>query len=325
MSKLTSAFAKTYGNDDSHKEREPAQVWFADCPLGLMLFVVFFTKACRWGRCLGCNLPSLSSSKDVAFDAIMRQVDTLYARRDVRKRLTEIRNIVLSNNGSVFDEETFSTTALIYFLAKTNMLVPNLSLLTIETRPEYVEMSELDMLARAIREGKTPTELEVAIGMEAFDDRIRNKGFIKGLSFGEVERLAEKLARHSFRLRVYFMQKPVPDMSDEEAVRDIQDGIDFLAKLAARYDIAVTMHLNPTYVAHGTALERAFRNGTYIPPKLSDVARAARYADGKRVGVYLGLYDEGLAVPGGSFIRPGEEEVVERLMAFNRTTDFSLL
>ena len=34
------------------------------------------------------------------------------------------------------------------------------------------------------------------------------------------------------------------------------------------------------------------------------------------------LYDEGLAVPGGTFLREGDETLVAALAQFNRTQDF---
>jgi hypothetical protein len=41
--------------------------------------------------------------------------------------------------------------------------------------------------------------------------------------------------------------------------------------------------------------------------------------------MFLGLNDEGLSVPGGSFLREGDEPVVNLLEQFNRTQDFELL
>ncbi|MCU0694141.1 MAG: hypothetical protein MUF54_22340, partial [Polyangiaceae bacterium] len=87
----------------------------------------------------------------------------------------------------------------------------------------------------------------------------------------------------------------------------------------------INMHLNPTYVAHGTSLAEAFAHGMYRPPTLQDVARAALHARGKQISVYLGLFDEGLAVPTGSFLRPGDDQLRERLEEFNRTQCFDLL
>ena len=250
---------------------------------------------------------------------------------DVRRltRLTEqlknIKQIIVSNNGSVFDEETFSSTALIYFIAKTNMLFPNLSVLTLESRPKYVDLAELEFLARAIKEGETPTDLEVAVGLEVYDDNIRNKIFKKGLLLATLEQLAEKLGHYKFRLKCYVMQKPVPEMTDEQAVQDVTAAIDYLDNLAVRFGIVVNMHLNPTYAAAGTALEKAFKNNRYLPPHLSDVMRAVRHAKGKKISVQVGLNDEGLAVEGGSFLRDDDEGLVKRLDKFNATQDFALL
>lgn len=309
-------------NTDNTK---PVDTWFSHSPDGLVLFVIFYTRACRWNRCTGCSLPMLAAKEDVDFRALMAQIDFVYSKPGIVQKFNDIRQIVVSNNGSVLDEATFSSTALIYFIAKTNMLVPNLSTLTIETRPEYVDIAELEFISRAIREGRTPTNLEIAIGLEAYDNRIRNKIFRKGLALATIEQLAEKLARHSLRLKCYFMQKPVSGITDEEALQDVRDAIDYLDKLASRFGIKVNIHLNPTYVAVGSALEEAFKNGEYEPPYLRDVARAVMHAKEKNISVCIGLNDEGLAVPGGSFVRDSDGDFVKRLDEFNSTQDFQLL
>jgi uncharacterized Fe-S cluster-containing MiaB family protein len=87
----------------------------------------------------------------------------------------------------------------------------------------------------------------------------------------------------------------------------------------------MNMHLNPTFVARGTLLEKYFIQGKYSPPTLLDTAKAAAYADGKNISLYIGLYDEDLAVEGGSFIREGDETILARLEEFNRTQNFSIL
>ena len=121
------------------------------------------------------------------------------------------------------------------------------------------------------------------------------------------------------------MQKLVPEMTDAEAATDIHKAIDYLDHTASRYAIEINMHLNPTYVAAGTMLARAFREKVYAPPQLADVARAVRHARGKRLSVFVGLSDEGLAVDGGSFIRPGDEPLVTGLEQFNCTQDYDIL
>ena len=298
-------------------------MWFQESDEGLILFIVFYTQACRWSKCLGCNLPSKCSQFHVSFKALIAQIDFVFKSTEVVKKRRDIRKLIISNNGSILDEATFSSTALIYLVTRINLTFANLSVLSMETRPEYVDLAELEFLSRALKEGDTPTELELAVGFEAFDERIRNEVFNKGLNLNIFEELVLKIASYGFRLKCYFMQKPVPGMSDEEAVLDIQRGIDYLSELAKRYNVKINIHLNPTYVAYGTLLERSFRNGDYSPPKLADVVRSAIHAEGKKTSVFIGLFDEGLAVPGGSFIRDGEDALVRIIELFNRTQDFT--
>jgi radical SAM enzyme (TIGR01210 family) len=166
---------KTYGFNQSHDPSQLAQMWFQESSEGMILFLVFYTQACRWSRCLGCNLPSKVSREHVPFKALMQQVDNLFTDPRVQKHYHDIKKVIVSNNGSVLDEDTFSSTALMYLIAKLNLHVPNLSMLCLESRPEYVDTAELEFIARALAEGDTPTGLEIAIGFEAFDDHIRSR------------------------------------------------------------------------------------------------------------------------------------------------------
>jgi len=316
---------KTYTFDEKHDPTLPAQQWFQESDEGLILFIVFYTQACRWSRCLGCNLPSKVSQDHVPYKSLMTQIDHIFVDPEVRSRASLIRKVIISNNGSVLDEDTFSSTALMYLIAQLNLNFPNLSVLSMESRPEYVDLAELEFISRALAEGDTPTRLEIAIGFEAFDNRIRNEVFDKGLSLEAFEGLVLKMAPYGYHLKCYFMQKPVPGMSDVEAVADIQNAIDYLNRIADKHDIHINMHLNPTYVATGTALETAFRKGRYTPPFLEDVAEAAHHARAKSVSIFIGLSDEGLAVEGGSFLLEDNQALVDKLERFNRSHNFNIL
>jgi uncharacterized Fe-S cluster-containing MiaB family protein len=121
------------------------------------------------------------------------------------------------------------------------------------------------------------------------------------------------------------MQKPVPGFSDDDAVADIRNAIGYLNRVSDEVGTKINMHLNPTYVATGTALESVFANGNYHPPRLEDVARAAAAARDKKLSIFIGLSDEGLAVPGGSFLRPDNQWMIEPLEEFNQTQNFDVL
>ena len=315
---------KFYSYNNDHEPGLPADSWFQEPPEGLTLFIVLYTQTCRWSRCLGCNLPSLMSEHHISYRDIMQQIDYIFNTilDDTKKK--DLKKIILSNNGSVLDEKTFSTTALMYFIAMMNMNCPGIETLTLETRPEYVDWEELEVLSRALKEGDTQTKLEVAIGFEAFDDTIRNDYFRKGLELKIFEEFAARMAKYKFRLKTYFMLKPVPQITEEEGIEDIKKGVDYLHNIACRYGLDINMHLNPTYVAKGTPLEEAFREGKYTPPELESVTEIIRHAKDKKISLFIGLDDEGLAVEGGSFIREGDEALAERMQQFNRTQDYDL-
>ncbi|MBN2195902.1 MAG: hypothetical protein JW751_24000 [Polyangiaceae bacterium] len=321
----TDAAQKTYTFDDEHDPHLPADRWFQGSTDGLVLFIVFYTQACRWSACSGCNLPSVSASGPVGFPALARQVDHVLDDPAVCAKKAAIAKVIVSNNGSVLDEVTFPTTALMYLVARLNLELPAMRVLSLESRPEYVDVEELEFLARAMRERPVPAEIELAVGFEAFDDGIRNKVFLKGLSLRTFEALVERIRHPHFRLKCYFMQKPVATLSDAAAVTDVCAGIDYLDGVARRSGVAMNLHLNPTYVAHGTPLEAAFLAGDYTPPRLTDVARAVLHGAGKALSIFVGLNDEGLAVSGGSFLRREDGPLVEVLERFNRTQDYATL
>jgi len=325
VEEITRKAGKDYGFDDGHDPKQPAKFWFQQSDEGLILFVVFYSLACQWSRCLGCNLPSAMSRKHVDFKDLMAQVDCCIRDSSIAENLRAINKVIISNNGSILDERTFSSTALMYLLAQLNLHMPNLKVLSLETRPEFVDLAELEFLARAIREGESKPGLEIAIGIEAYDEHIRNDVFCKGVSFETIESLVADMAPYGFRLKCYFMQKPIMDMSDEGAVADIHRGIDYLDGLVKKYGIPINMHLNPTYVAGGTILEKSFLEGKYHPPSLLDVARAAAYGKDRGISIFIGLSDEGLAVPGGSFLRDDDHDLVKTLERFNQTQDFEIL
>jgi radical SAM enzyme (TIGR01210 family) len=321
----TAQAQKDYQFDEVHAADRPADYWFQESMEGPVLFVVFYTQACRWSRCLGCNLPARMSRRHVGFRPLMAQIDFVFAQPDVLQRRESLRKIIVSNNGSVLDEQTFSSTALIYLISQVNRHLSRLAVLSIETRIEYVDAAELEFIARALREGETETLLELAVGFEVMDDHLRNSVFQKGLERADFDKLCRMVARYGFHLKCYFMQKPVPQMSDEAAVSDIHQAIDYLSSKVRDHGVRINLHLNPTYVAFGTLLERAFRSGEYSPPRLRDVARAALAAEGRPITVFLGLSDEGLACEGGSFVRPGEGPLLEKLETFNRSQDYAVL
>ena len=166
---------KTFEFDEQHDRTKPIRMWFQESTEGLVLFVVFYTQACRWSRCLGCCLPSACSQFPVMYRDILKQIDFVFNDPEVRGRQQNIRKLIVSNNGSVLDQATFSSTALIYLVLQSNLHFPNLSVFSIETRVEYVEVEELEFLARVLGEGDTPQRRHEKRTVNAGIRKVRGK------------------------------------------------------------------------------------------------------------------------------------------------------
>lgn len=310
--------------NDGHDPNKILQHWFQESADGLTLFVVFFTQACRYGRCIGCNLYMQQSSRPVNFRCLMNQVDSLFFLPDIMERAERIEKVIVSNNGSMLDDRTFSSTALMYLIAQLSRHFRHAKILSLETRPEYVDDAELTFLERAIDDAVF-NQVEIAVGLEAFCDDIRNEMLGKGLSLVSFENCVRKIATHGLRLKCYFMFQPVPGVDTDQAISDLREAIVYLTDVSQEFSLPINLHVNPTYVARDTKLHEAFLEGTYEPPHLSDVAHAIATAEGSPLTIFVGLYDEGLACEGGSFIRPGDEELMARLNTFNHTQNYGLL
>lgn len=316
--------------DDVKSLHEPVDFWFQESYEGRILFPVFKTPPCRHGKCAFCGLTETSTTRQMELDHFGDQIDFIFRNRQVQAQASEIAKVILSNQGSMLDEDTFPNLALFHLFYKMARRLQNLKIVCLESRPEYVDDIELEMLRRILREVRQDIQLEIAIGYEAHDDHLRQECLKKGLVLrgdrpNSLEHLCQRMAEHGFLLKCYFMQKPWPGMTDEQAIEDVQGGIAFLDEMAKKYGVQVSMHLNPTFAAEGTMLADAFREGQFVPPRLVDVARATLFAREMQVPIFLGLNDEGLAVPGGSFLREKDLWMVEIMEEFNRTQEYDLL
>ena len=232
--------------------------------------------------------------------------------------------MILAVGGSILDKETFPGECLEYLILKIREECPGIKIVTLETRAEYVDFNEMNRLKGMLNEWLS-VDLEIAIGFEAFDETIRNDRLNKGLTNKAFEVFCGKLSEHNIGLKTFLMLKPLPDMTDDEAIRDNILSIDYLDKISKKYHIKINAHINPAYVARGTILERKYNEGTYSPPSLVDVCRVVLSAEDKDVSIFVGLNDEGLTHDDHRISKLSCREMMVRLEKFNQTQDFDLL
>ncbi len=301
-----------------HPVDRPIQYWTSETVGGTVAFVVYFSPACTYRVCLGCALPDLSSQARIRPYDMIEQTDYVFRQALSEDELDKVRTLVISNNGSVLDEPTFPQSVLLHAIQVAAAKMPRLRRISLETRAEFVTLEQLQSIARVIEmSGSDDLGFELALGVEVFDLDLRNKRMRKGLSNKAIASLAGLLGQTGGWLRCYMMLKSVPGMTDEDAIADIDNARTFFEALAEEHGLDVLLHINPTYAAIGTELERAFKTGAFVPPDLNKMVDYLRRSPTRKVQLHFGLNDEGLATKGGSFINDANAEALKLLQRFN--------
>ena len=306
----------------SHDPRRPVYHRVQDTPQGRELVLALYTKGCLYHQCSFCSLPALSAGDTrVSAADIKAQVDHVIDAIPPKRRLG-IRRVTVFNSGSVLDQRTLPTAALWHLFERLSAF-PALTEVSLDTRAEFVEDWELDGL-KARLQGR---RLTVAVGYETKDERIRNEVLNKGLSEETFQDLARLCSVKGVRLKAYVLIKPDASLSEEAAVAEAVRTLRHLRATGRRLKLEVEAHLNPTYVARGSALEKAFRSQRYRPPRLWSIVDIVSRMDGSGLPIHVGLHTEGLAVRGGTFRNCGrcDRRVKAALQAFSSSQDYGLL
>ncbi|MCP4805135.1 MAG: hypothetical protein GY913_04450 [Proteobacteria bacterium] len=299
--------------------KRPLFHWFVDCSTGKELVLALYTLPCRYARCVFCSLPSLAEGGDrVRPQDIDAQVDWILSHYD-KTQLDQVTKVSVYTAASTLDQKCLPTRSLMYLLLKVCDL-PALKLLSLETRPEYVEDWELRMLSEVLGEG---IQVEAAIGYETHDPHLRNTVLKKGLTEKSLRMLMERLSSHQGALKAYVMLKPHHSLTEQGGVDEAIHGLDHLHGLGQEFGVPVSIHLNPTYIAEGCALTDELVAAGYEPPELTSVIRVAEESIQRGMPLYAGLDDEGLALKGGTFQSTGldAERAVAAILSFNRHQD----
>ena len=302
-----------------HEKTRPLFHWYVDSAVGKELVFALYTRPCRYGRCAFCALPSMSlGGETVAPRDIERQIDYVLSQYSA-EQLDEVRKVSLYTASSSLDQECLPTRSLMYLALKVADL-PRLAMLSLETRPEYVEDWELKALRNVLG---SRVQIEVGIGYETHDPVLRNQVLGKGLTVQQLQRLLRRLADNGVTLKAYLMLKPHHSLTEEAGIREAIDGLDELAALGRSFGVPVSVHLNPTYIAKGCRLTEELIAHGYQPPELASVVEVVCAARSRDLPIYVGLDDEGMAIEGGTFRSSGldRERCVAALVAFNRHQD----
>jgi hypothetical protein len=193
-----------------YKAGRPIVFWFYRNYMGEGLFVVLYTPKCRYklekGGCAGCNLPTLSArDKNLTRQDIENQIDYVFENLSQNEK-EELREIIMSNNGSILDFKTMDYEALKYFIKRSINELPYLKQIVFETRIDnYSDFSKMKNLVEFKNKIKPEVNYELAIGFEIFDDYLRNEYYKKGIDKKILEENLKKLKNLEINLRIYMI------------------------------------------------------------------------------------------------------------------------
>jgi hypothetical protein len=287
---------------------------------GRRLIVILRAPGCTYdlrpsGGCQYCGFRRLTTDgTPVSADDLVAQFS--WATRQVELGTGGIQELDVFNSGSFLNDLEITPVARLQIAREASNLL-GLRLMVVESRPEYVTTESLTSLHAAL---SAHVQLEVAIGLDAYSDHLRQRVLQKGITRRAFEAAVHNLAITSTSLLCYVMLKPW-SMSDERALHDAVRCAEYAHEVATRFRTPCRIGLEPTFVVPGTPLAARYKAGLYAPPSLW-LAKSALEQIARLGPVHVGMWDEDLkplAVPDGC-AKCGSS-LRHRLTRFNLTQD----
>lgn len=262
----------------------------------LDLLVILNTHRCRY-QCFFCQLPAKCSRDNISEDNIVKQY--LFILEEVKHCLSLVERVTLSNEGSVFDFETFPKEALLLIASMTKQL-RRVKTFVCETRLEFVEPGAV----KEIRSYLGGANIDILTGFETKDEYIRDEILGKREALSTFIHGLDSVAAASASLTAYILYKPSPFMTDDDANEEAGDSIDFLVKECKQRGIPLGIRINPMYAAKGSKwAAQAESYKEYNPPRLTDIMRLAEEKLKQHgIKIYIGLSTEGLESSPGTYL-----------------------
>ena len=168
------------------------------------LTVVLTTKGCSWARSDGCTMCGYiaDSNPDAQASDIQTQFNEVFARYGKAFKI-----IKLFTSGSFLDEAELPIDVRNHILSE----LRGTPKVIIESRPEFVTSEICEDIARQNE------HIEVAIGLETSNDRIRNNHINKGFAFRDFVKASEASRANGFTVKAYLLLKP-PYLTEMQAL-----------------------------------------------------------------------------------------------------------
>ncbi len=247
---------------------KPAAVWtsrdrLTDGVIGSLTMILrtYGCSRCRDGQgCTMCGFIRDSAPTPPSPENLVAQFEAAMARRPEGRFMVKI-----FTSGSFLDAAEMPPAAGLEILRRLDD-DPDVAKVLLETRPEFVTSEVMADCRQTIHK-----KLEVAIGVETSNDRIRLDCINKGFLFEDFVRASRIAHQHNSTVKAYLLLKP-PFLSEGVAIRDIVKSVRDVSPYAE------TVSINLCNVQKGTFVEKLLRRGDYRPPWLWSATSVLRQA-----------------------------------------------
>ncbi|MFZ2956919.1 MAG: hypothetical protein WA705_08530 [Candidatus Ozemobacteraceae bacterium] len=214
---------------------------------------------------------------------LIAQFDSVFSGPEA---VTGVEEVDLYNSGSFFADEEMPDNVRTHVYQRLGKLP--LSRVLLESRPEFITTERV----REARQLLGSVALEVGIGLESANDKVREQFIRKGFDLPAFERAAAVLAEAGAGMLTNVLLKPL-GLEEAAAVDDAAATGKYIFDLARRLGLPTRVALQPVFVPPGTPLEKEFLAGRYSPPSLWSVVEVVRQLHSRGETV-VGLSEEGL-------------------------------
>lgn len=274
--------------------------------------VYLMSNGCEWALksahgCMMCGHLAKQTRRDkpISVDDYLKQFEREFEKIDFKKY--PILN--LYNNGSFINDNEIPAEARKGMLKKINT-IPDIKMLVLETRPEFVTEEKVREIKRLIPN----KHVELGVGLEIKDDFYRGICINKGFSLQRFNFAASIITKH-LNLRTYVLLKPL-FLTEKEGIEQAIETIEYSFAMGA-----TTVSLEACTIQDYTFMKHLYERGLYSPPWLWSIVEVVKNVKtpGKLIVGLFKFFPSPSAVPNNC--DRCNEKVMEAIVQYNRTLD----
>jgi hypothetical protein len=266
--------------------------------------------------CTMCDFKRYAIKQPVKSEWLMKQFETVLVPI---KEDEQIEQIDLLTLGSFLHDKEVP----LQFQQEVMSMISNLKSIkkvVIESRTSYVSLDKLLFLKSFLRRDQI---LELSVGVETSNDRLRQNVIRKGMSWSDLERTVRFCSEAGIQFQAYLLIG-TQTLSVSDRISDAIQSAYRIAELCNRHNVVFRIAFEPVFITKGTELEELYINGKYTLVNLWEIVQVLKQT--YHLGtIFVGLSDEGLSnhrIP-KSCIKCNDK-LIEAIDSFNALNEFDV-